>query len=141
MNKHLKIFKMMMAILRDRERFYGNTVSFIVYKNEIISIGYSTSKTHPFQKRFGKTPNHISLHAEVDAIHKASKRLSDKEFSKATIYVARLKHRINSYHEVEPMIGISKPCSGCTSAIITFGIRNVFYTIDSEINNIKFDRW
>ena len=43
----------------------------IVQKNNIVSIGVNSRKSHPFQKKYGKNDDSIFLHAETDAIKNA----------------------------------------------------------------------
>lgn len=101
----------------------------IVYKNEIISVGTNRYKTHPFQARFGKNPESIYLHAEVNAIHNALKRIDIDKLSRSTLYIARMKKikkgKSNSFEWVS---GNVCPCVGCMRAIAEFGINKVFYT-------------
>lgn len=101
----------------------------IVLKNEIISLGVNRLKTDPFQKRFGKTPYSIYLHAEIAAIKNAIKRLNAGDLSKATLYVARVKSVKDSV-----VYGLAKPCSGCQRAIAEFGIKQVIFTNEEESN-------
>ena len=98
----------------------------IVYKNEFISFGVNSNKTHPFQSRFSKHPNSIYLHAEIDAIKNA--RLY-KNLSKCNLYVCRIKWDDKEEHIV---FGNSKPCLGCVKAILQFNIKQVIYTDESS---------
>lgn len=92
----------------------------IVYKNKIVSIGRNQYKTHPIMLRFCKNPEAIFLHAEVDAINKATKILNKNELAKATLVVLRIK-KDGSY-------GMAKPCEGCQDCINHYNIKKVFYT-------------
>ena len=103
----------------------------IVYKNEYISFGVNSNKTHPFQSKYSKHPSSIYLHAEIDAIKNAR---YFKELPKSTLYVARVKW---DDKEENIIFGNSKPCLGCAKAIIQFNVKDVIYTEDSYINNIK----
>ena len=93
----------------------------VLYKNRIVSIGTNQYKTHPMMKRFCKNPEAIFLHAEVDAIYKASKILTEKEFKKSKLVVVRVK-RDGSY-------GLAKPCDGCQECIDYYNIKKVEYTL------------
>ena len=109
--------------------------SMIVIKNEIISIGSAMMKSHPFQKRFGKTEHSIFLHAEVNAIRKAFKKVDSLE--DATLYICRLRFHYKGPHQNVLGYGIACPCSGCLRAIVEFDIKRVVYTIDSI--DLKFN--
>lgn len=102
----------------------------IVYKNEIISIGTNSKKTHTFQFKFAPNPDAIFLHAENSAIHKALKLLSKEEMEKSILYVCRAKY-INRY-KTGFTYGLAKPCSGCTEAIIRYNIGSVIYSLDNS---------
>jgi len=97
--------------------------------NNIISTGFNSSKTHPFQKKFAKNEMAICLHAEIDAIKNALRNISVDEMSKTNLYICRVK-RMNRGGKY--ITGLSKPCQGCMRAIITFGIKNVFYTEENS---------
>lgn len=104
-------------------------VAGIVRRNEIISIGIARKKTHPLQRKYSSTPEHIYLHAEIDAIQRAIKKNID--LTRCEIYVCRIKI-INGVD----LWGMAKPCQGCESAIKAFGIRRAIWTTDSnELQN------
>lgn len=97
----------------------------ILYKNRPISIGFNSAKTHPLQAKFGKNEHAIHVHAEIDAIRKASNFLSESEFAKSTMIVVRATKRRNW--------GLARPClhvnkQGCQSAINEYGIKKVIYS-------------
>ena len=92
----------------------------IVHKGEIISIASNSFKTHPFQKKYGKNPHCVYWHGETRAIFEASKILSEKEMSKCTLYVCRLRY--TSSMSSKSSWGIAKPCSGCMRAIVDYGV-------------------
>lgn len=101
----------------------------ILYKNRPISIGFNSSKTHPLQARFAKNENAIHIHAEIDAIRKASNFLTKAEFTKSTMIVMRAMKTKNW--------GLARPCihpnkQGCQSAIQEYGIRKVIYSTSQK---------
>ncbi len=98
----------------------------IVYKNKIVSYGFNSRKSNPLQMKFGKTEHSVYLHAEIDAIKNALKKISPQQLSKSTLLVARSRC-ING----DVVHGLAKPCAGCQRAIVAFGIPNVFYTEDN----------
>lgn len=99
----------------------------VVHKNRIISVGYNSKKTHPFQARFAKNEHAIFIHAEIDAIRKASNVLNNNEMKKATLIVVRVRKN-GKWGNARPCIGYNG--QGCQSAITCFGIKNVIYSTD-----------
>jgi tRNA(Arg) A34 adenosine deaminase TadA len=95
-------------------------VAAVLYKNKIISIGKNQYKTHPAMIKFGKNSEAVYLHAEVDAINKASRVLNEKQFKKASLYVVRVKK--------DGSLGLAKPCTGCQKCIDHYNINSVEYT-------------
>lgn len=104
--------------------------SCVVYKNDIISFGINSIRSHPFQARFGKNRDAIYLHAETCAIKNALKHISLDELSKSSLYVCRVKY--DGPEKNNLIFGTAKPCSGCQNCISTFGIRKVFFTLDNQ---------
>ncbi len=104
----------------------------LVIRNEIISVGFNSYKTHPLQKRFSKNIEAIFKHAEVDCIINALRHVEPEELAKATLYVYRVK-KLTKDH-TEWVDGISEPCCGCKAAIEHFKIKKVVFS--TEENNI-----
>lgn len=102
----------------------------LVYKNDVVSFGMNSLKTHPIQAKYGRTEKAIHLHAEIDCIKNASRILAPEEFEKATLYVARMKFA--EPHKRRMIQGLACPCEGCKNAVVAFGIRRVIYTLDQE---------
>lgn len=110
--------------------------SCITIRDEIISYGINRNKTHPFQKRYGRNPDAIYIHAEIDAIRNAIKQLESHDLSKCSIFIVRMKY--DSAHKKNLIRGLAKPCRGCQSAISAFQVKQVFYTDDEgHICNYK----
>lgn len=99
----------------------------IVHKNRVAAFGVNKLKSHPFQLKFGKNADSIYLHAEIDAIKNSLRFLDVDDLKKSTLYVCRIKKE-----KKKDCWGLSKPCPGCTRAIATFNIKNVFYSTDSQ---------
>jgi len=104
----------------------------ITIKNKPISFGVCQYKTDPFQAKYGKNSDSICLHAEINSIKNALRKIHVDELKNCTMYIARIKNkRINNEHNLfEQITGLAKPCSGCNKAIIEFGIKRVYYTLD-----------
>ena len=99
----------------------------MIYKNRPIAIGYNSMKTHPLQAKFGKNPDAISIHAEIDCIRKSSMILKGDDFKKATMIIMRAK-RDRSW-------GLARPCissngQGCQMAIAAYGVGTIIYSTD-----------
>lgn len=104
----------------------------VVYKNNVISIGVNAAKTDPFQKQYQKNPHSLYIHAEISAIKKALKVLSLDELSRATLYVARAKHKSSKKTNKDMVYGLAKPCCGCQKAIAEFDLKKVVYTTNKH---------
>ncbi len=92
----------------------------VTIRKKIIAFGFNSYKSHPLQKKFGRNEKAICLHAEIDAIKNALKRVKISDLKRATLYVARIKK--------DGTIGMAKPCTGCQRAIVAFGIKQVIFT-------------
>lgn len=106
----------------------------ILYRNRIISIGFNQMKSHPFAAEYCKNPDAIFLHAETDAIFKAKKKLTEKEMSKSTLVVVRVKSDARG----NKIFGIAKPCFGCESCISDYNIKTLIYTLDSKYESLCY---
>ena len=104
--------------------------SAVVFKNEIISFGVNKNKSHPFQKRYSSHSDAIYLHAETDAIYNALRKYNTEVLAKSKLFVYRAKW-IDGYKETF-MQGLAKPCIGCRKAIATFGIKEVYYSLEQK---------
>ena len=107
---------------------HSRHVAAITYRNDVLAFGINQKRSHPFQKRFGKTEDSIFLHAETDALQTVIRKHGAEILAKCDIYVLRMKY-INSY-KTEMVRGSSKPCIGCARALATFKIKNVYYTLN-----------
>jgi deoxycytidylate deaminase len=95
----------------------------IVWRDKILAIGHNKLKSHPIMQKFNDNPEMIFLHAEMDAIVKTINRYGSEILSECSIYVMRVGKR--------NQICNSKPCEGCQKAIDAFGIKDVFWSVDS----------
>lgn len=122
----MKLKEVLSSVALNSDHHRSKHSALILYKNEIISVGFNRIKSHPFQKKYAKANEAIFLHAEISAIKQSLRRITLKELSKSTMYVARI--RLNT--ENKPHFMYSKPCDGCMRAIAEFDIQKVFYTED-----------
>lgn len=107
----------------------------IWYKGKLISVTHNELKSHPMQIHFGRHPEAISLHAETRVIHKALKILGKERLKKATLLVARvIPHHSKRQKKIGHLLANCKPCEGCSRCIENFGIKRVFYTLETGVN-------
>jgi deoxycytidylate deaminase len=105
----------------------GKLAAAIWNRDLCVSVGVNSLKSHPVQKRFSSNPHRIFLHAETDALVKASKFL--KDFSGSYMYIARVKKG----HDGRFVPALAKPCDGCMSLIYHYLPKGVFWTTDSGV--------
>lgn len=107
----------------------------ILYKGKAVAYGFNQWKTHPFAAKYGRHEEAIFLHAETDAILKASKRLTETELKKTTLIICRVRQDA----ALQSCFGIAKPCAGCAKCIEEYGIKRVIYTLSSLPGIMKYD--
>ena len=108
---------------------HAQVVACLAKRGRPVAYGVNQKKSHPFQKRFGKMEECITLHSEVDVIKNALKTCTVKELEKMDLYVMRAKRSGKG----KPFIpGLAMPCKGCMKAIVTFSINRVYYSTDNS---------
>lgn len=97
----------------------------VVYRKNIIGIGYNQAKTNPMQIKYSKYRDCSNidsinnyLHAEMACVNQI-KNL-DIDFSKVKLFVYR--------EDNKRTMRICKPCGACERAIRDLGIKRVYYT-------------
>lgn len=123
-------FTRRMAIQNNNSQNRAKLAASLVIRNDIISIGYNSYKTHPLQKRFSKNIEAIFKHAEVDCIINALRHIDAEDLSKANLYVYRVK-KLTKDH-VDWSDGYAEPCCGCKQAIDHFKIKKVIFSTDED---------
>jgi tRNA(Arg) A34 adenosine deaminase TadA len=135
-NKDAAIIDMLKPLAADNVNEIGaRLAACITYKGKVVSFGLNRLKSHPFQLLYGKNKDSLFLHAEVDAIYRATKRLDTHELSKSTLYVARVKRA--SSVDAGFVNGLARPCVGCARCIATFGLRKVVYTTEQGFDIVE----
>ncbi len=135
MKKHERIWKLLEKVAIATEPVSRQRLAAcLVYKNEIIAVGYNKNKTHPIAKRFQKHEEAIYLHAEVDCIKNALRVYDEEIISKAIMYVLRVKRPEDNHRAF--MRGLAKPCCGCEHAINQFNVKRVLYTTDEGFEEL-----
>lgn len=101
----------------------------IMLKPTIFVIGKNINRTDPLAAAYGKNPDAIYIHAEINAIKKVISlckgvKEAKKRLRGATIYIARVKQvdRDNVF-----LPAISKPCDGCLRALKEYNIKKMVY--------------
>ena len=102
----------------------------LALKKGIISFGYNQMRTHPLQSQFAKNEHAIYLHAEINAIASALNHIDKTDMRKATLYVYRVKR--SGPDAMDWIDGNACPCSGCTAAVLAFGIQRVIHSTDDN---------
>ncbi len=127
-----KYFEILKTIAEDIEPVARmRLAACLVYKNNIIAVGTNKKKSHPLQRKFGKNVDSIFLHAEIDCILNALKRVDPKELKKYVLYVQRIKRK-DTYSKNYFISGLAKPCIGCQKAIAQFEIKQVYYSLNND---------
>jgi tRNA(Arg) A34 adenosine deaminase TadA len=133
MRSHLEWTNILIKMLQDMPRtelsHRSRLASAVVYRGSLVSFGFNSLKTHPLQAKYSKNPWSIHLHSEIDAIKNSLRHIDQRELSKSTLYVARVKQEQFTMRSIQ---GLAKPCPGCARAIATFDIRQVIWTLDEQ---------
>lgn len=125
MTKDQKILQYLRTIAEDVPPVNSARIAAaIVYKKDIVGVGVCSRRSDPLQKRYGKVPEAIYLHAEISAIKNSIKRMQGMTFLRnSTLYIARRKIVDGAFVD-----GLACPCVGCKRAILSFEIPNVVWT-------------
>jgi deoxycytidylate deaminase len=100
----------------------------VYHKGKLLTMGWSTNKTHPLQFEYNKVRDFDrsgkccidKAHAEMMALARLKKM--NVKMSDVTFYVARVcKSR---------PYAIARPCRACQAALIEAGVRDIRYTTD-----------
>ena len=94
----------------------ANHGAIVILRGKVVGRGYNKYCVESVNK-----VNRWSVHAEVDAINNALRKISSDDLRKSTLIVVR-KLKINDE------IGLSAPCQCCANFIMKCGIRTCFYS-------------
>lgn len=94
----------------------------IVHKKGIVvAFGKNSKRTHPLMLKYGRNQHSRFLHAEVDALIRASNTLRAFPIGyEYHLYVVRVGRNGE--------LAYSKPCSGCRKAIKDYGIGKIYHS-------------
>jgi deoxycytidylate deaminase len=117
----------------------ANHGAVVVYRGKIVGRGFNKYCVENVNK-----VNRWSVHAEVDAINNALRKISQEDLRKSTLIVVRklkdgseLKENFNnarppvmtsSANYICQDIGFSAPCKHCANFISRCGIKTCFYS-------------
>lgn len=101
----------------------------IVENKQIVGVGFNRYKTSPLQGRFAKNELALYEHAEIHAIKNAIKFKCNMNFTKASIYVARV------LRNDQP--ALAAPCEGCMKALQHYRFKDIFWTNEIDSNCIR----
>lgn len=86
----------------------------VVWKNEVLSVGYNQHKTHPISADTKLQQLHAEMHALL--------RCPDPEGADVIVVRAKASGRP----------GLARPCAVCEGILRRSGVRRVLYTIDCD---------
>lgn len=108
-------------------------VAAVLNKGKVVAVGHNSKKTHPLQGKFSKNEHAIYLHAEVDAIKNAIRKVGVDALEGMDVIVVRAK-KVRGQGWV---FGDSKPCPGCERCIAHFNFKNTYYYRDGTLESFE----
>lgn len=104
----------------------------IVYKRRLVACGINSYRTHPVMLNGAYRAAQVHLHAEADALVRASKILTPDQLTKASLYVTRVKRDSSGGWQE----ALAKPCDGCMALMTeVYNIGDIQWTINSKGRN------
>jgi tRNA(Arg) A34 adenosine deaminase TadA len=94
--------------------YKANHGAVVIHRGKIVGQGHNKMCIEHKNK-----VNRWSVHAEVDAIHDALRKISREDLKKSTLLVVRLK---------EGGLSLSAPCCDCSNYIQRCGINRCYYS-------------
>lgn len=98
----------------------------IVSGGNIVSSGFNKRGGSQLQEYYRTTDRAISVHAEVDAILRARRKI---DMTGSKIYVVRL---LRTDRHGKPVYGMARPCEMCSDVLYAYGIKRAVYSVDSN---------
>lgn len=116
---------MKVASISDFQKTHVGCIA--VYQSSVVGMGYNTNKTHPIQKHYNRYREFSEvllpkLHAEINCINQI--RHLNVNFSKVKLYIYRIRK--------DQPFGLAYPCPSCMAAIKDLGIKDIFYTSNTD---------
>ena len=111
----------------------ANHGAVVVYRGKIVGRGYNKYCVENKNK-----VNRWSVHAEVDAINNALRKISPDDLRKSSLIVVRKLKEGSQIHNKQTLtksenlvceeIGYSAPCKHCANFILRNGLRTCYYS-------------
>jgi deoxycytidylate deaminase len=126
MKRYHKLIEMARAMKPLKQSLRAFHVAGIFKKQELVSVGFNTRKTHPKTIKFYPSFKHDNAtHAEMLAVIRG--RLED--YSGHDLIVVRIDNNYN--------VNLSAPCQHCANLIKTLNFNKIYYS-DSHGNIQEF---
>jgi deoxycytidylate deaminase len=103
----------------------------LIYKGRILATGTNQYKTHPLMLTRGYREDQNWRHAEVDCIQNAARFMTKEQMARCELRVVRAKRP--GHNSQDWILGLAKPCPGCSQVIQNYGITNVTWTEDADV--------
>ena len=103
----------------------------LIYKGRVLATGTNQYKSHPLMMTRGYREDQCWRHAEVDCIVNASKIMSKEQMTRCELRVVRAKRP--GHNSKDWVLGLAKPCPGCSQVIRNHGITNISWTEDADV--------
>ena len=108
----------------------------VVWKGRLITSGVNSYKTHPIMCNGLYREEQLCLHAEANALVKASRVMLPAAFERSQMYVVRVCQAKDETARQGPQWltdqgyteALAKPCKGCMALIESYGIKEVEWT-------------
>lgn len=98
----------------------ANHGAIVIFRGKIVGRGYNKYCVENVNKI-----NRWSIHAEVDAINNALRKISRDDLRKSTLIVVR---KLKDNTQIDKEITFSAPCKDCANFIIKNGLKRCYYS-------------
>lgn len=141
-NRDLRFMKIAKAASKCSDFKRTQVGACIVFKGDVLSVGFNTQKTHVLQSKYnayrdfnGQADVVAKCHGEINAISKLPHYIRENniDLSNATVYVYREHKNTHEYAQ-------ARPCPACYNALVDIGIGRVVYTCDNGIKEEHLTR-
>ena len=103
----------------------------LIYRGRVLATGTNQYKTHPLMLTRGYREDQNWRHAEVDCIINASRIMTKEQMARCELRVVRAKRPASDSKDW--ILGLAKPCPGCSQVIQDHGITNITWTEDADV--------
>jgi tRNA(Arg) A34 adenosine deaminase TadA len=128
MNRHIDMALSFARAYDHDPKLTAILTAMIVSGGRVLSVGFNRRKPsgNGLQEYYKTNPFCNSIHAEVDAVLSARKKI-DLRGSK--MYIVR-RQRGDTIEN--PKIALAKPCTMCQAVLYSYGIKRAMYTISNN---------